>query len=107
MIIRTKIDWLQNKELSETEKEFLEAKKEFEENFDSFNEEYEETEKNAIIDTDSDKLYIEVETERICMTRLLDGQYILAENGNMERIEERLFFKSTLDEIYNELIKNK
>jgi hypothetical protein len=104
MILRTKIDWLQNKVLTKEEQEILEAKREvLEDDYDAAAEEYEETEKDAIIDTVNDKIYIEIEPDKICMIRLLDAQYAYNEAGKMERIEERLYFKSTLEQIYNEL----
>lgn len=108
MILKTKIDWLQNKNLTKEEQEILEAKKEFlEDAYDIINEEFEEAEKDAIIDTVNDKIYIEVEPDKICLIRLLDANYAFTESGRMERIEERLYFKSTLETIYNELTNNK
>jgi hypothetical protein len=108
MILKTKIDWLQNKELSDSEKELLQAKKEFlgDDYIDDDEKQYEEIEKNAIIDTDSDKLYIEIDDEKVCMVRLLGGDYYPTEDGALQRIEERLYFMSTLDEIYNTLTNN-
>lgn len=108
MILKTKIDWLQNKVLTKEEQEILQAKKEvLEDAYDIINEEFEEAEKDAIIDTVNDKIYIEIEPEKICMIRLLDANYAFTESGQMERIEERLYFKSTLETIYNELTNNK
>lgn len=105
MIIKTKIDWLQNKVLTDEEKEVLEAKRiVLGDDYDA-NDEYDETEKNAIIDTTNDKIYIEIEPEKVCMVRLLDAQYVYTEDGRMERIEERLYLKSTLDEIFENLNK--
>ena len=106
MIIRTKIDWLQNKELSTEEREILDAKREFLESYDEYEEEYEETTKEAILDTFNNKIYIQVEENKICLIELLGGQYIQDESGAMRKMEERLYFESTLDELYDQLIKD-
>ena len=104
MIIKTKIDWLQTKKLSEYEQ----AKREVVgDDFKDDTDPYEEAEKDAVIDTGNDKMYIQIEPDKICMIRLLDAQYLYSENGQLERIEERLMFKSDLETIYNELTQKK
>lgn len=109
MIIKTKIDWVQTRELSEEERERIEAKKAvLEDRYDPFEDEedlFEDAEKNAIIDTNNNKLYVEISENKICLTNLLGGEYIVMENGSTQRVEERLYFKSTLEEIYTELTK--
>lgn len=103
MIILTKISWVQTKKLSDEEREILEAKKAVIEDYDSYDDAYEDTEKNAIIDTEGEKVYIEIDEKTVCMTRLLSGEYYTNDRGNLERIEERLYFQGNLTEIYNEL----
>ena len=87
------------------EKEKIEDRKEFETDYNSFKDETEEVEKDAIIDTVANKLYIQTSEDKVCITNLLTGEYVENENGNIERIEERLYFKSTLDEVYEQLTK--
>lgn len=108
MILKTKIDWLQNKEMSDAEKEIMQAKKDVmgDDYVDDYEDEYEEIEKNAIIDGCNDKIYIEIDSETVCLVRLLGADYYPTESGSMQRIEERLYFKSTLDEIYENLTKH-
>lgn len=108
MILKTKMEWLQTKVLTKEEKEILEAKKDvLQEAYNEMEDEYESSERDAVIDTVNDKIYVEVEPGRICMMRLLFADYMYTEGGQMERIEERLYFKSTLETIYNELTTNK
>lgn len=110
MIIRTKIDWLQNKEVSKEELELIQAKKDvlgddYDPSEHEKDEEYEETKKNAIIDLVNDKIFIELEEDKVCIIKLLDATYSYNEQGAMERIEERLYIDSTLDEIEQQLNK--
>lgn len=104
MILLTEIEWEQNRELSELEKEKIEAKREFVPEYDPYSDDslFEQTIKRAIIDTDSDKLYVEVEYNKICMTNLLGGVYI-TENNYTQRVEERLYFEAKLEDIYKNL----
>lgn len=108
MIIETKIEWRQRKssELSEVE----EAKRIVlgddyvpPEDEDKF----EDVMKNALIDVECEKIYIEIDDETICITRLLDAQYVYNEKGGLERIEERVFFKGILSEIKEKLTAEK
>lgn len=102
MILRTTIEWVQIKPLTE----FEIAKREvLAEEYEPPVDEYEELIKEAVIDTTNEKIYIEIEPDKICMIRLLDANYAYNENGGMERIEERLIFKETLENIYNKLIQ--
>ena len=105
MIIKTKIDWLQTKNLSEEEKKLLEAKKSVVDDYNEYEEEYEEAQKDAIIDTLNDKVYIEVEDNKICLIRLLEGMYFPTGEGSVERVEERMFFESNIQDIYEQLIE--
>jgi hypothetical protein len=99
MILRTRIEWLQLKKLSANE---LAKREVLGSDYDS-SDEYETVEKEAIVDTINDKLYIELTPEKICMTRLLNAEYAYNENGQIERIEERVTIMETLDNIYNKL----
>lgn len=105
MILRTTVDWEQTKEMTEHEREVMEARAEFDPTYNPHADDslFESTVKSAIIDTDNDKLYIQISDEKLCMTKLLAGEYFALDNGEIERVEERLYFKSTLDEIYEKL----
>lgn len=112
MIIRTKVKWTDVKELSPEEKERIEAMKyvlgdDYEVESDNEEEPYEEYEKDAIIDFVNDKVYVEMEPGRICVSRLLGGEHYYNPDGNLERLEERLFFDYNLDELYKILTSNK
>lgn len=103
MILRTKVDWLENKELSEQEIAKREVLgKEYEPDEDVYN----KVSKNAIIDTGENKLYVEVDEDKICLTPLLNGEFIVADD-QVQRMEERLFFESKLDLIYELLTESK
>lgn len=103
MILKTTIDWLQNKPLSEEEI----AKREVLGPDYKSTDDYDEVEKSAIIDTSDDKLYIEIEPNKICMTKLLGGEFIVDDNDIIQRMEERLYFKCTLAELFENLMKDK
>ena len=105
MILRAKIDWLQPRKLDPAEKEKIEARKEFEPHYNSSKDENEEVEKDSIIDTGNNKLYVQTTEDKVCMTNLLKSDFIENEEGNIERIEERIYFKSTLDEVYEQITK--
>lgn len=102
MIIRTKIEWTQEKKLDELEKQKLEAKAEFEPDFDPFEEMYEDSEKEAIIDTNQNKVYVAIEPGKICVMNLLGAEYIVV-GKSVQRFQERVTFEGDLDEIYNNL----
>lgn len=99
MILRTQIEWLQLKELSEKEM----AKREvLGSDYDS-TESYETVLKDAIVDTVNDKLYVGLTNDKVCMTRLLSAEYAYNESGQIERIEERVTIIETLENIYKQL----
>lgn len=106
MILKTNIEWEQSKDLSDKERELMEARAEVDPGYNPHDDEdlFELVIREAIIDTDNNKLYVEVSKDKICMTELLGGQYI-GDGETTQRIEERLYFKSTLEEIYGKLIK--
>lgn len=105
MIIRTKIEWSQAKELTESEKEFREAKRSVLKDYNPHEEdEYETVEKQAIIDTEDDKLYVEISENRICLTSLMGGEYMIVEDS-IQKVSNRIYFEATLDEIMEKLTK--
>lgn len=109
MILKTTVEWTQDKKLSKSEKENIDAKREvLGENYDPYEDQhllYEETVKNALIDTNENKLYVEISEDRICMTHLLGCQYIATSDDLLQTVTEKLYFKSTLDKIMKELKK--
>lgn len=105
MIIRTKIEWSQDKQLDPVEKEKIEARAEFESSYDPYEDLTEIVEKEAIIDTIGDKLYVQIEEDKICMLNLLSGEYILT-NTSIKKFQERVIFRGTLDDIYTLLTNN-
>ena len=102
MIIRTKIDWSQEKKLDPIEKEKIEAKAEVVPEYDPYDDLNEEVEKEALIDTTEDKIYVQVDDNKICMMNLLSGEYILTDTS-VQRFQERIIFKGNLDEIEKKL----
>ena len=110
MILRTTVEWTQDKKISPEDLEKLKAKQEvLGRDYNPMEDQhllYEETVKNAIIDTDSDKIYVEISANRICMTRLLDAQYICDSENVIQTVTEKLYFESTLEEI-EEALKTK
>lgn len=105
MIIRTKIEWSQTKELTESEKEIREAKKSVLKDYNPHEEDdYETVEKQAIIDTEDDKLYVEISENRICLTSLMTGEYMIVEDS-IQKVSNRIYFEATLDEIMEKLTK--
>lgn len=103
MILRTKIDWLQAKELSEKEK----AKKEvLGADYVAPKEEFEKTQKDAIVDTYTDKLYIGVSENKVCIMRLLDTQFIPNTEGGIEKFEDTILIEGTIENIYNQLTES-
>ena len=104
MILRTIIDWEQDKEMDEYEKSVFEARRIVDPDYNPYADDslFESTTKNAIIDTVQNKIYVEISDDRLCMTKLLGGEYVII-NDEIDRLEERLYFQSTLDEIYEKL----
>lgn len=105
MIFKTKIEWRQEKELDPLIKEELEAKAEFVTDYDPTDELYESIEKDCVIDTNDDRMYVQVSENKICMANLLGGEYMVLPDG-IQRFEERIYFKGDLNDIYTELTKN-
>lgn len=110
MILRTTVEWTQDKKISPEELEKLKAKQEvLGDEYDPYDDQdllYEQTVNNAIIDTDNDKLYVEVSENRICITHLLGCQYVYTPDNTLQTITEKLYIQSTLEEI-EEALKTK
>lgn len=107
MIFKSKIYWTQTKEMSEKEKEIQQAKMEVLGDDYEFDEEieFENTEKNVIIDTSDNIMYVELNEEEICISELLGGDYIMQENGDITKMKDMVYIKSTLKEIWEKLNK--
>jgi hypothetical protein len=104
MILRTKIAWLKAKE--ETEEEKLKKEvlgDEYQE--DTSKESFDKTKKDAIIDTDNDKIYIQLYEDQVCIQKLLQTEFLPTEDGTLTRYEDSIIIYSTLDEIYEQLTK--
>lgn len=102
MILRTKLEWSAEKKLDPIEKEEIEARMEFDPAYIPDNDLYEDVQKECIIDTDNNLIYVQVEPDKVCIVKLLGGQYLELSIG-VQRFEERVFIESNLEEIYKEL----
>lgn len=104
MILKTKIDWLESKKITDEEK----AKKEvLGDEYVAPKEEFEKTKKDAIVDTFTDKLYIEVSKNKVCIMRLLDTQFLPGADGSYEKFEDTILIEGTIDDIYEKLIESR
>lgn len=109
MILKTKMQFEEEstKGMSKEDKEIYEAKKAvLGDDFDH-DEEYDKVEKNVIIDTDHDHLYVEDEDGYIVMRNLLQSDIYPLENGSVGSFYSQITYKGNLDEIYAILIKEK
>lgn len=110
MILRTTVEWTQDKKISPEDLEKLNAKKEvLGDEYNPLEDQdllYEDTVNNAIIDLYNDKLYVEISKKRICLTHLLASQYVYNTDNYLQIITEKLYIESTLDEIEKELLKS-
>ena len=106
MIIKTEIDWLIEKKLTEEEKELIEAKKEVLGNdYVPELDQYTSLKKDAIIDFENQFIFVSTDENEVCVTRLLDSDYFPVD-GTVHKMTDRQYFKGNLDEVYNTL-KNK
>lgn len=107
MILRTKIAWYKAKEESEEEKlkrevlgdDYYEEK--------PSKEDYDTTKKDVIVDTIGEKIYIQLHDDQVCIQRLLQTELLTTESGAVTRYEDSIIIYSNLDEIYEELKKEK
>ena len=106
MVIKTEIDWLVEKKLTKEEKEIIDAKKEVLGNdYIPELDQYTSSKKEAIIDFENQFIFVSVDENELCVTRLLDSDYFPIE-GTVHKMTDRQYFKGNLEEIYN-ILKNK
>ena len=101
MIIKTKIEWLKEIELTEEEKTIIEAKRAvLGGEYIPEDIKYDAVTKDAIIDIKNKLLFVQVEQDEICVTKLLESTYVLIEGG-VQKLTDRQYFKGDLEELYN------
>lgn len=106
MIIKTEIDWLIEKKLTEEEQELIDAKKEVLGNdYVPESDQYTSSKKDAIIDFENQFIFVDTGENEVCVTRLLDSDYFPVD-GTVHKMTDRQYFKGNLDEVYN-ILKNK
>lgn len=108
MLIRTKLDWSEKKDLtalSEDDRAQLEAKIEYVGEDKMYDELYEDVVKDAIIDTVGDKLYVQIKENQLSLRRLLDSVFVQGPEGSVQKYEDQILFEGTLDELYENLEK--
>ena len=66
---------------------------------------YTSSKKEAIIDFENQFIFVSVDENELCVTRLLDSDYFPIE-GTVHKMTDRQYFKGNLEEIYN-ILKNK
>lgn len=102
MVYRTVIEWVQERKLDPVEKEKIEARVEFEKTYDPYDDLNEKVDKEAIIHTDEDKMYVQIEDDKICMLNLLNVEYIYMDDS-IKKFQERIMFKGNLNDIEKKL----
>lgn len=101
MIIKTKIEWLKEIELTEEEKTIIEAKRAvLGGEYMPEDIKYDAVTKDAIIDVKNKLLFVQVEQDEICVTKLLESTYVSIEGG-VQKLTDRQYFKGDLEELYN------
>ena len=101
MIIKTKIEWLKEIELTEEEKTIIEAKRDvLGGEYIPEDIKYDAVTKDAIIDVKNKLLFVQVEQDEICVTKLLESTYVSIEGG-VQKLTDRQYFKGDLEELYN------
>jgi hypothetical protein len=101
MIIKTKIEWLKEIELTEEEKTIIEAKRAvLGGEYIPEDIKYDAVTKDAIIDVKNKLLFVQVEQDEICVTKLLESTYVSIEGG-VQKLTDRQYFKGDLEELYN------
>ena len=105
MVIKTEIDWLVEKKLTEEEKEIIDAKKEvLGSDYIPELDQYTSSKKEAIIDFENQFIFASVDENELCVTRLLDSDYFPIEE-TVHKMTDKQYFKGNLEEIYNKLKK--
>ena len=106
MVIKTEIEWLAEKELTEEEKEIIDAKKEvLGSEYTPELDQYTSIKKDAIIDFENQFIFVSTGENELCVTRLLDSDYFPV-GGAVHKMTDRQYFKGNIEEIYN-ILKNK
>ena len=106
MIIKTEIEWLVEKKLTEEEQEIIDAKKEVLGNYYVPElDQYTPLKKDAIIDFENQFIFVSTGENELCVTRLLDSDYFPV-GGAVHKMTDRQYFKGNIEEIYN-ILKNK
>ena len=106
MVIKTEIDWLVEKKLTEEEKEIIDAKKEvLGSDYIPELDQYTSSKKEAIIDFENQFIFVSTGENELCVTRLLDSDYFPV-GGAVHKMTDRQYFKGNIEEIYN-ILKNK
>ena len=101
MIIKTKIEWLKEIELTEEEETIIEAKRAvLGGEYIPEDIKYDAVTKDAIIDVKNKLLFVQVEQDEICVTKLLEPTYVSIEGG-VQKLTDRQYFKGDLEELYN------
>ena len=101
MIIKTKIEWLKEIELTKEEKTIIEAKRVvLGGEYIPEDIKYDAVTKDAIIDVKNRLLFVQVEQDEICVTKLLESTYVSIEDG-VQKLTDRQYFKGDLEELYN------
>lgn len=101
MIIKTKIEWLKEIELTEEEKTIIEAKRAvLGGEYIPEDIKYDAVTEDAIIDVKNKLLFVQVEQDEICVTKLLESTYVSIEGG-VQKLTDRQYFKGDLEELYN------
>lgn len=106
MIIKTEIEWLVEKKLTEEEQEIIDAKKEvLGSDYVPELDQYTPLKKDAIIDFENQFIFVSTGENELCVTRLLDSDYFPV-GGDVHKMTDRQYFKGNIEEIYN-ILKNK
>ena len=101
MVIKTKIEWLKEIELTEEEKTIIEAKRAvLGGEYIPEDIKYDAVTEDAIIDVKNKLLFVQVEQDEICVTKLLESTYVSIEGG-VQKLTDRQYFKGDLEELYN------
>ena len=101
MVIKTKVEWLKEIELTEEEQAIMEPKRAvLGGEYMPEDIKYDEVTKDAIIDFKNKLLFVQVEQDEICVTKLLESTYVSIEGG-VQKLTDRQYFKGDLEELYN------
>ena len=101
MVIKTKVEWLKEIELTEEEKTIIEAKRAvLGGEYVPDDIKYGAVTKDALIDLRNKLLFVQVEQGELYLTKLLESTYVSIEGG-VQKLTDRQYFKGDLEELYN------